>query len=125
LAINLTGSLPLYHFTGKLRDVEYRGGKLDLDGDVDTSGLGTALLANAQAVGSFAAHTISLGPDGDFREMAGAYKVSAGKLSLQTIEAQQGADTLTGQAATQPDGRLLFELSSARKQLRLTATLMP
>jgi hypothetical protein len=125
LAINLAESLPLYHFTGKLRDLEYRGGKLDLDGDVDTRGLGAALLANALAGGSFAAHTISLGPDLDFREIAGAYKVAGGKLSLQGIEAQQGPDTLTGQAATQSDGRLLFELSSARKQLRLSATLMP
>lgn len=125
LAINLAGSLPLYHFSGKLRDVEYRGGTLDLDGDVDTGGLGVALLANAQAAGTFAAHTISLGPDGDFREIAGSYKVAGGKLQLLGIEAQQGPDLLTGQAATQPDGRLLFELTSARKQLRLSATLMP
>jgi AsmA family len=125
LAINLAGSMPLYHFSGKLRDVEYRGGTLDLNGDVDTVGLGTALLANAQATGTFSAHTITLGPDGDFREIAGSYRVAGGKLLLQGIEAQQGADTLTGQAATQPDGRLLFELASARKQLRLSATLMP
>jgi hypothetical protein len=125
LAIGLAGSLPLYRFAGKLRDLEYRSGKLDLAGLVDTSGLGTALLANAQASGTFAAHSISLGPDGDFREMDGSYEVDAGKLQLIGIEAQQGPDTLTGQAATQPDGRLLFELTSARKQLRLTATLMP
>lgn len=125
LGVNLAGSLPLYHFSGKLRDLEYRGGKLDLDGAVDTGGLGSSILTNAQATGTFAGHAISLGPDGDFREIAGTYKIAAGKLLLSGIEAQQGSDMLTGQAATQPDGRLLFELASAKKQLRLSATLMP
>lgn len=125
LGVNLAGSLPVYHFSGKLRDLEYRGGKLDLDGQVDTGGLGASLLANAKATGTFAGHAITLGPDADFREITGSYQLAGGKLLLSGIEAQQGPDMLTGQAATQPDGRLLFELASAKKQLRLSATLMP
>ena len=125
LRVNLAGPLPAYHFSGNLRDLDYRGGTLDLDGEVDTGGLGASILANALANGTFAGHTISLGPDGDFREITGNYKVAGGKLQLSGIEAQQGVDTLTGQAATQDDGRLLFELASAKRQLRLSATLIP
>ncbi len=125
LRVNLARPLPAYHFAGNLRDLDYRGGLLDLDGEVDTSGLGLSLLTNAQANGTFAGHTISLGPDGDFREITGNYKVAGGKLQLSGIEAQQGVDTLTGQAVTQDDGRLLFELMSAKRQLRLSATLIP
>jgi hypothetical protein len=37
----------------------------------------------------------------------------------------QGADTLVGQGASQPDGHLVLELTSGRRQVRLTGMLLP
>jgi hypothetical protein len=46
-------------------------------------------------------------------------------LLLSNVQLLQGAETLVGQGASQPDGHIVLELASGRKQVRLTGMLLP
>jgi hypothetical protein len=110
LAIDLSGRAPHYRFDGKLESVPYKGGALDFEGSFDTSGAGADLLTSAQAEAHFKARSIAFAPDTDFRSATGCIELSGGRWKISDLEAVQGADTLTGSAATQPDGRLVLDL---------------
>jgi hypothetical protein len=70
-----------------------------------------------------------LAPDADVREVSGSYRVGSSygvpRLLLSNVQVLQGAETLTGQGASQPDGHIVLELVSGRKQVRLTGMLLP
>ena len=70
-----------------------------------------------------------LAPDAEVREVSGAYTVGASygvpRLLLSNLQVLQGAETLVGQGASQPDGHIVLELASGRKQVRLTGMLLP
>jgi hypothetical protein len=129
LSISLSGSLPQYHLSGRIENMDYRGGQLDLEGDMDTGGIGSDLLLNARGDGEFEGRDIDLGPEADGLNITGAYHlgttVSLPRLLLHDVELTQGSDTLVGQGASQADGHIVFELTSGRKQVRVTGMLLP
>ena len=129
IQLDLTSPAPAWRIAGHFAEVDYRGGKLDFDGDLETAGLGLDLLLNAHGEGTFSARAVQLGPDADLREIAGSYRLKSGlgapRLQLWNLQALQGPDTLTGQGASQADGRLVLDLESGRRQVHLTGTLLP
>jgi hypothetical protein len=130
LNLSLANALPLYRLSGRLRSLDYHNGKLDLEGAFDTTGLGTALLRNATSEGSFTGSGITLGPDAEIDEMSGDFHLEpsplAPRLVLLKVQVTQGQTVLHGQGASQPDGRIVLDLtSSGRKQVRLTGMLLP
>ena len=129
LTVNLAGPLPQYRLSGRLRAIDYRDGKLDLDGAIETSGIGAALVRNARADGAFSGSDIALAPDTQVDEIAGEFRLEssaiAPRLALTKVRMTQGQDVLIGQAASQPDGHIVFELTSGRKQVRLSGMLLP
>jgi hypothetical protein len=130
LAVSLAGAVPRYNLTGVLRGIDYRGGSLDLDGALETSGTGGDLRTNAKSDGTFTAAGIALGPDVDIDEISGDYHAEAGstgaRLALLKVQVTQGQEVLHGQGATQPDGHLVLELVTiGRKQVRMTGMLLP
>ena len=120
---------PAYHLAGNIENLEYRNGQLDVDGEMDTTGIGDNLLVNIRAQGTFEGREIALNPDTEVEQIAGSFRVSpvAGipRLELSQLQVVQGADTLAGQGASQPDGRIVLELTSGRRQVRLTGMLFP
>jgi len=96
---------------------------------MDTTGIGDNLLVNIRAQGTFEGREIALNPDTEVEQIAGSFRVSpvAGipRLELSQLQVVQGADTLAGQGASQPDGRIVLELTSGRRQVRLTGMLFP
>ena len=78
---------------------------------------------------AFDGRGIVLAPDAEMREVSGAYTISASagvpRLLLSNVQVLQGADTLAGQGWSQPDGHIVLELASGRKQVRLTGMLLP
>ena len=69
-----------------------------------------------------------LGPDTAVREISGSYRIAPVSDSLgflSNLQVTQGADTLSGQGSSQPDGRIVLELTSGRRQVRLTGMLLP
>ncbi len=70
-----------------------------------------------------------LAPDAEVREVSGSYSVGTSygvpRLVLSNVQVLEGAETLVGQGASQPDGHIVLELASGRKQVRLTGMLLP
>jgi hypothetical protein len=125
LTINLEGHEPQYHFKGEMDNVPYKGGLVDFEGTADAGGSGLQLAATGRAEGTFKARSVSFAPDADFRTAAGRFELKNASWKLSNMEVTQGADSLTGSGASQPDGRLVLELVTARnKQVRYSGTLV-
>jgi len=124
LLVDLSGHAPRYHFDGKLDDVAYKGGELDFEGSIDAAGAGGDLMASARADGSFHGRSIAFTPDAEFRTASGCIQLLAGpRWKISDLEVTQGADSYTGSGVTQPDGRLLLDLSGRGRQIHYTSTL--
>jgi AsmA-like protein len=129
MAVNLTRAVPSYILNGRVENLDYKNGTLDLEGELETSGIGENLLLNIRSQGNFEGHGIELSAESLVREISGAYRViaSAGvpRLLLTNVQLTQGADTFYGQGSSQPDGHVILELASGRRQMRLTGMLLP
>ncbi len=62
-------------------------------------------------------------------EISGSFRVAPAfglpHLTLSNLQVVQGADNLSGQGSSQPDGHIILDLTSGRKQVRLTGMLLP
>jgi AsmA family len=129
MSVNLAKAEPTYQLNGTVENFDYRNGQLDVDGEFMTSGIGPDLLLNLRSKGTFEGRGIVLSPDAEMRVVSGSYRVAASngipRLLLSNLQVSQGADTLVGQGSSQPDGHLVLELMSGRKQVRLTGMLLP
>ncbi len=129
MTVSLAKAEPSYQLNGAMENFDYRGGLLDVDGEFMTSGIGPELLLNLRSKGTFEGRGIVLAPDAEMRVVSGSYRVATAngipRLLLSNVQVSQGADTLVGQGSTQPDGHLVLELMSGRKQVRLTGMLLP
>ncbi len=129
MSVSLAKAEPTYDLNGTVENFDYRNGQLDIDGELQTRGIGADLLVNLRSKGTFDGRGIMLAPDADVREVSGSYRVgiSSGlhRLLLSNLQVLQGAETLVGQGASQPDGHIVLELASGRKQVRLTGMLLP
>jgi len=129
LIVNLSGTLPQYRANGRVEGLDYRGGRLNVEGELEASGIGESLLASATSEGSFEANNISLAPDVTVSAASGVYRLSlasgAPRLQLLNLQLEQNGDTLYGQGASQPDGRMVLDLIAGRKPVRLTGMLLP
>jgi hypothetical protein len=129
MSVNLAKVEPSYALNGTLENFDYRNGQLDIDGELESSGIGAALLLNLRSKGTFDGRGIMLAPEAEMREVSGSYSVGTSygipRLLLSNVQVLQGAETLVGQGSSQPDGRIVLELTSGRKQVRLTGMLLP
>jgi hypothetical protein len=112
-----------------IENMDYRNGQLDVDGELDTSGTAENLLLNLRSEGTFEGRDIELGPEAEVHEISGSYRVAPvsgiPRLTLFGLEVVQGADTLSGQGSSQPDGHIVLDLISGRRQVRLVGMLLP
>ncbi len=129
LTLSLDQADPNYKLTGNIENLDYRNGQLDVDGDLETRGIGQDLLLNIKSEGTFEGRGIALNPETLMREITGSYQIAPvsgiPRLQLTNVQALQGADTLLGQGTSQPDGHLILEMTSGRRQVHLTGMLLP
>ncbi len=129
LSVNLAKAEPSYDWNGTVENFDYRNGQLDIDGELQTRGIGPALLLNLRSKGTFDGRGIMLAPDSEVREVSGSYRLAGPsgvpRLLLSNVQVLQGAETLVGQGASQPDGHIVLDLASGRRQVRLTGMLLP
>jgi hypothetical protein len=127
LAIDLSTGSPRYHFDGKVTDIAYKGGRLDLEGSLDAEGQGTDLFDSARAEGTLQGRGILFSPDTEFRAVTAGFEMQGGgaasRWKLSNVEVNQSGESLAGTGASQPDGRLVLELVSRGRPLRYTGTL--
>jgi AsmA family len=125
IQIDLSGERPVYSAQGRVENLGYKDGLLSVEGSASTEGLGAEVNASAQGEGTFTGEDISFAPDAGFETIAGNFVLSPGlRVKLTDVQISQGLDTYSGQGTTQPDGKLLLELTGARRQLRLLGTLL-
>lgn len=126
LGITLTGASPLFAAAGTINDLPWADGTVDIGGRLSTRGTGLDAIVAATGEGTFSAHDITLSPDVSFDEIGGAFRLASGdagpRLLLDRLQARTEHDVLTGQGASQPDGRIVLDLVSAgRKPVRYVA----
>lgn len=127
LSADLSGNHPAYQLAGQLKSVDWRGGKLNADASIATSGVGADLLMNLKSEGSFAGHALELAPFGSFDFISGCYELDSTprvpRLRLTALQLSDGSDVYFGRGETQQDGRLWIELSNGSKQRKISGTL--
>lgn len=127
--VRLSRGEPSYRVTGEVKKLAWKNGLVEGAVEVLTSGIGPALIRNAKATGTFNGSNLALGAENDVNA-TGTYEflVARGgpQLKLNAIEVVCGADTFTGQGASETDGRLAVELSSvSKKKMRIAGTIWP
>ncbi|MEQ1885931.1 MAG: AsmA family protein [Bryobacteraceae bacterium] len=129
LTVDLAGRAPKYHADGRLQKSAFKGGKVDVTGTADATGVGAALLTSLHAQGSFDGRGVAFAPEALFRTVMGKFDVRANAGALQwklsAIEGAIGAETYTGEGASGPDGKITLSLSSGAKKAQFNGTLVP
>jgi len=122
LNVNLARELPAYQFTGQMKNMPWQSGKLDAEGSLTTSGIGSQLAANLAAAGAFAGTGLDFGTASPCRA-SGDYSLAwvrgMPQLKLSHLNLRTEDDIYTGRGATQNDGRLLIVLTNGSEELRL------
>jgi hypothetical protein len=115
---DLAGRVPVYRMDFHLDSFDFEGGKIDADGVVATNGTGGQLLSRIRSQGSFNGRGLDIG-----QTVSGCYLLEGPRLRLTELQLQVGPDLFIGRGAMQDDGRLVLQLSSGARQLRVTGTL--
>jgi len=124
--VDLRERTPAYRVSARWNKVDWKGGKLDADTLVETSGTGRDTLANLHSEGSFTARGVEIAPPDRFKTVAGCYELAAGKIPRARFTGLQmvtGDDYYLGDGLARPDGQLVLALASGDKRLHLTGTL--
>jgi hypothetical protein len=121
LSVVLGARAPFYKLAATVRGFNWQAGRMDIEGSVQTSGVGAELLANLKSEGAFSGMGL------DFGTLSGGYAVSwtptAARLTLSDLSLRTEDGIFVGRGATQDDGRLLIVLSNGAKEMRMTGTL--
>jgi hypothetical protein len=124
LTLNLRGNRPTYKLTGKVKGLNWQSGKMDAEGTLETAGTGDQLLANLTTEGTFTGSALDFGTLAPWRSVSGSCNLAwSPKLRLTGVNLRMEDETFTGRGITQDDGRLLIQLNSGSKEMRMTGTL--
>jgi hypothetical protein len=122
-SVDITKSEPQYTLRGRARNLPWKGGKVDLEGSMETLGSGLELLLSLRGQGVFEARGVSLSPEQIVRTATGDFAVSVTRAGpqfrLSAVEASLGSEHFTGDGSTLADGRLQMELASANRTVRV------
>jgi hypothetical protein len=117
VSVDLTTARPHYQFEGNVNNVEFHNGVLTVSGSGESAGTGLSMLANAKGSGTFSGDGLVLSPETEFESISGGFEFGAGgRLRLTKIQAVQADEEFSGQGGTQPDGRIILDLTGARHQ---------
>jgi hypothetical protein len=126
---DLSSYSPRYAFVANLDDYPWRGGLLSAKGTFDTAGAGQEILRHLHAEGTFSGSNLSLSLDDNFSKIAGDFAFSFAdgwpNLRLSNVQASDDENAWMGEAASQSDGKLIFDLEHAGQQRKVVSTLIP
>jgi hypothetical protein len=127
LSVALHGGRPVYRMQALCQGIQWKSGTVDAEAAVETSGTGPDLLAHLHAAGAFTAEGLEMEALPALESVSGSYDLvwaAAGpRLRFPDLQLVSAGDTYTGQGSTQPDGRLLIQLSSGSKEMKMSGTL--
>jgi len=126
-AVNLAARMPNARFKGTLKGYRWGGGSVDAEGELQGSGTGMDGLRSLHATGKFSGTELSLSLNEDFDKVSGVFDLSFDsgwpKLHLSNLVAVQGNDDWNGEALSNSDGQLVFDLGHGDKQLHIVSIL--
>ena len=126
-SVDIASYQPRYNFTARLIGIPWAGGSINAEAEMQSSGIGPESLQHLQAAGSFSGDDLSLSADESFTKLSGLFDFSLANgwpdFRLSKVEASDGDDEWTGEAASQSDGKLVFDFRSAGRQKRIVSTL--
>jgi hypothetical protein len=126
---NLRRDVPNYRAAVKFRDVDWIGGEWSGESTVETSGAGAGLVRNLRADTTFSGASVNPWPGLEFKALSGRLLVTAPRgiprLRFPSLRAAVGDEVYEGSGTTGLDGRIRFDLSNGRGQLRFGGTLSP
>lgn len=127
LSVNLRGSRPSFHLEAQCRGVAWKSGRIDSETVVESSGTGTELLSNLHSSGTFVARGLEMDALPDLVTASGAYDLiwaaPAPQLRFSDLQVVAGGETYTGEGSTQPGGRLVIQLASGSREMRMSGSL--
>ena len=127
LAVSLRGNRPTYRLEASAKGVEWKSGKVNAETVVESSGTGSELLSRLRSTGKFEARGLDMEALPDLETVTGTYDLAWAQatpvLRFTDLQMVSGDETYIGQGATQPDGRLLFQLTSGTKEMHMSGTL--
>jgi hypothetical protein len=127
--VDLAGYSPRARFRASAADMAWKSGTLNVEGNLETSGLGLDAIRNVQSSGTFSGRDIDLGARTPLDAISGSYELTFAEgwpnLRLFDLEAAQQDDSLTGHGASTRDGKLMIDLARAGEQVHLESSLAP
>jgi hypothetical protein len=128
MSLRLGGDRLSYRILGRASGLEWKGGEVDAEFELQTPQLASPLAGVIRASGYFSARNLKLGDD-QIREAAGCFDYDGERvqqaLKLGCLEAQIGGEWLFGQGVSGVEGQLTVDLSGPRHVLRLGGSLSP
>ena len=116
---------PRYTFTANVDGYRWRGGVVSAKGTLEAAG--TDLLRNLRAEGTFSGSNLSLSSDDTFNQVTGEFAFSFAdgwpRLQLLKVQAADDENAWTGEAISQSDGKLIFDLEHAGQQRKIVSTI--
>lgn len=127
--VNLAGDTPRYRFASSLSGIPYKGGYVDATSEWQSSGTGTDAVRNFRADGTFSGSDIMLSPEDTFNKISGAFELSFEdgwpNLRLSEVNASDDDGVWTGEATSDSDGTLSFNIQDEGRQRRVVTSVSP
>jgi hypothetical protein len=127
--IDLKARTPAAHFSGTLSGYRWGGGSVDADGEFDSAGSDADFVRNLHATGRFSGSDLSLSLNEDFEKVSGLFDLTFDsgwpKLHLSKVRAVQHDEDWNGEALSNSDGQLVFDLLNGDRQLHIVSILAP
>jgi hypothetical protein len=109
---------PHYRFDGKVQDIPYKGGRVDLEGSMDAAGTGEQLLETARAEGHLRGRSVALSAESEFSSVAACFEWVAGRWKFPTVEVTLAGENYIGSGSSLADGRVVLDVGRGSRQVR-------
>jgi hypothetical protein len=127
--VDISTNLPRLEFHGAVVGYPWRGGQLDAEGRIKTSGLGSEAMHALRGEGTFAGQNIGFAPEDNFSQISGSFQLSGThgwpEMKFTDIAAAEGEGSWTGEGETREDGSLILQLEQEGHQRRVVSTISP
>jgi hypothetical protein len=118
------GASPSYRFEGKIADMPYKGGRLELEGSLEADGSGEQLVETVRGEGHLRGRGVSFSTDAEFSSVVGCFEWTSGKWKLPIVEVVQGGETFTGSGSSSSDGKMMLDLAKGNRHVQFAGTLV-
>ena len=127
-AIHLAGRQPRYEINGTLSGFAWQGGTLTAIVGVKTSGMGTDLLSNLRAAGTFTGRKLEIATLNPWDSVEGKFDFAitnaTPRLRISGLTIQSAGAKWTGGAETQDSGQMVVRVADGSRHMEASGALL-